>query len=348
MAPLISPIAEPQAGGAQAMVADLAIGLARRGHDVDLFAAAGSRLAGVSVIDTGVDAASLRDALVRPGRDSSRRTEAMTAAFQHAYDLVGAGAYDAVHSHGFDVAAVELAVQLPFRVVQTLHLPPDAEMGAALATARRGNRPPLIVAVSNAEARAWAPLLVVDAVVRNGVDVGAIPWSAAPGTGAVFAARLSPEKGALEAIEICRRADVPITLFGPAYDADYAAEVTRVAAATSGARLEPALPRPELWRRMAAAAVVVCPSMWDEPFGLVPAEAQAAGTPVVGFRRGGLAEVVLDGTTGTLVAPGDIDLAAAAVRGAGAFRRDHCRRHAEQSLDIAATLDGYEALYAGV
>jgi glycosyltransferase involved in cell wall biosynthesis len=347
VAPLISAIAEPQAGGAQAIVADLAAGLTRRGHDVDLFAATGSWVAGVRVINTGIDASALSDALVRPGRDASRRTDAVTAAFRRTYDLVAADAYDVVHNHGFDAAAIELAVHLPCRVVHTLHMAPDAEIGAALQAAREGARPPLVVAVSAAEAEAWAPLVDVDAVVRNGVDVGAIPWSAEPGAGAVFAARLSPEKGALEAIEICRRAEMPLTLFGPTYDADYAAEAARMAGAMPGARLEPALPRPELWRRMAAAAVVVCPSMWDEPFGLVPAEAQAAGTPVVGFRRGGLAEVVLDGTTGALVAPGDIDMAAAAVRGAGAFRRDHCRRHAEQRLDISRTIEGYEALYAG-
>jgi len=34
--------------------------------------------------------------------------------------------------------------------------------------------------------------------------------------------------------------------------------------------------------------VVLCPSRWDEPFGLAAAEAQACGTPVVAFSRGGL------------------------------------------------------------
>ena len=104
--------------------------------------------------------------------------------------------------------------------------------------------------------------------------------------------------------------------------------------------------RPELWRRMSRAQVVVCPAMWDEPFGLVAAEAQAAGTPVVAFRRGGLAEVVFDGVTGALVEPGDLDAAAEAVRTAGAYQREVCRSHAEQLLDIERTVDAYEALYA--
>ena len=47
---------------------------------------------------------------------------------------------------------------------------------------------------------------------------------------------------------------------------------------------------------------------------MVAAEAQACGTPVVAFRRGALEEVILDGVTGFLVTPDDIDAAADAVR----------------------------------
>ena len=58
--------------------------------------------------------------------------------------------------------------------------------------------------------------------------------------------------------------------------------------------------------------VLVLPSH-DEPFGTVLAEAMAVGTPVVATRVGGLAEVVDDGVTGRLVAPGDPTALAAAV-----------------------------------
>jgi glycosyltransferase involved in cell wall biosynthesis len=65
---------------------------------------------------------------------------------------------------------------------------------------------------------------------------------------------------------------------------------------------------------MARAAVVLCPARWDEPFGMVAAEAQACGTPVVAFDRGALGEVIVNERTGFLVAPDDNDAAADAVK----------------------------------
>jgi len=67
MAPLVTAIREPQRGGSQAFVSDLARGLAGRGHDVHVYAATGSEIPGVTVIDTGVDPGSLAATLYRAG-----------------------------------------------------------------------------------------------------------------------------------------------------------------------------------------------------------------------------------------------------------------------------------------
>ena len=66
---------------------------------------------------------------------------------------------------------------------------------------------------------------------------------------------------------------------------------------------------PQAWMR--AAACVVVPSFWQEPYGLVAAEAVALGRPVVAFAIGGLPEAC--GGKATLVPPGDVAALAAAL-----------------------------------
>ena len=72
VAPLVSAIREPQGGGSQAFVADLARGLAGRGHDVHVYAASVSQIPGVTVVDTGSDPRSLQATLYRAADPASR------------------------------------------------------------------------------------------------------------------------------------------------------------------------------------------------------------------------------------------------------------------------------------
>src|SRR6266581_2290670 len=191
MAPLVTAIREPQRGGSQAFVSDLARGLAGRGHDVHVYAASGSQIPGVEVIDTGIDPRSLAGTLYRafgpsagePGEAEPAAAAAAAAesAFTTAYMTMQAVRYDVIHNHAFDAPAVRLATGLQAPVVHTLHLPPY---------------PP----------------------------TGLIPWSGTAAQGALFAGRLSPEKGAAEAIDIACAAGVPIDVYGDVYDPGYSRE----------------------------------------------------------------------------------------------------------------------------
>jgi glycosyltransferase involved in cell wall biosynthesis len=348
VAPLVTAIREPQGGGSQAFVADLARGLARRGHDVHVYAATGSQIPGVTVIDTGVDPGSLAATLYRASGPAGRDPDAAAPAFAVTYAAVRAGRYDVVHNHAFDAPAISLAAGLDAPVVHTLHLPPDPAIAAALDQAAGEARPPAVACVSRSQAAAWRAVTQVDAVLPPFVPTAAVPWSDAAGDGAVFAGRLSPEKGAAEAIDIARAAGVSIDVYGDAYDAGYARAAIEPRRARPGVRVRGGVPRAVMWAAMARAAVVLCPARWDEPFGMAAADAQACGTPVVAFRRGGLAEIVVDGVTGFLAEPGDIEGAADSVRRAAGISRAACRRHAASNLDLERSLDGHEQLYRQV
>jgi len=355
IAPLIAPLAEPHLGGVQTFLVDLARGLTGRGHGVTVFAARGSRVEGVTVAEVDVDAAALSATLVRPGRRPAHddAAEALAIeAFAATAALIGSGEFDVVHNHAFDVPAILHAATLATPVVHTLHMPADARIGAALAVAATGANPPLVAGVSEAHADAWRRLVPVDCVLRPGLLIDAIPWRAtSTSTRLLFAGRFSREKGAMEAVEIARLAGRRLLLCGPGYDPEYAARVRAsvrdyaLNALPAAVDILPALERRTLWIEMGRSAAVICAPAWEEPFGLVAAEANACGTPVVGFRRGGLPEVVDEEVSAILVAPDDVAGAAAGVRRADQLSRVACRRHAEETLDLEATLDAHERVY---
>jgi UDP-glucose:tetrahydrobiopterin glucosyltransferase len=345
VAPLVSPIREPQRGGSQAFLSELARGLATRGHDVHLYAAAGSDVGGVEVIDTGIDHRVLDVTLYRADGADAHGSDEARAAFTRVYALVRKNSYDVVHNHAFDAPAISLAADLSAPVVHTLHLPPERRVADALRKAVRRKPRTAVACVSDTQAKAWKEAIAVDAILPPYIPTRRIPFSPAAGSGALFAGRLSVEKGAAEAIAIARIAEIPIAVFGDRYDEQYARSRIDPMSVEPGVVVRPAVSQDELWRAMGSAAVVLCPAKWDEPFGMVAAEAQACGTPVVAFRRGPLDEVVIDGVTGFVVAPDDLPAAAAAVVGTPALSRHACRAHAETHLDIELSLDTHERLY---
>jgi glycosyltransferase involved in cell wall biosynthesis len=112
-------------------------------------------------------------------------------------------------------------------------------------------------------------------------------------------------------------------------------------------------PTADVWTVFRSAAVVVHAS-WTESFGMALVEAQSCGVPVIAHQLEGMLEVVTDGETGFLVPPGDVPaltdrmqrlLAEPALRnrlGAAGYAR------MRERFSVAARLDDYRALYAGV
>jgi len=150
----------------------------------------------------------------------------------------------------------------------------------------------------------------VDGWLHNGVPVSSQrpPLGGRPVVG--YAGRLVPKKGVdvLLAALATLRGQVPEARLLIAGDGPDRPRLERMAGALglSGAvqflgHLEPHA----LEHALATAWVQAIPSRWEEPFGLVAAEAMMRGTAVVASDAGGLAEQVVQGETGYRVAPGD-------------------------------------------
>jgi glycosyltransferase involved in cell wall biosynthesis len=201
-----------------------------------------------------------------------------------------ADAADVVHAHWLPTALVALATGRP--VVLTLH-GTDVELARRAPALARAllRRVRVVLAVSEAlaaDARALGARGV--RVVPNGVDaVDAVSDEATPPE-ILYAGRLSREKGVLELVEAARGLRLVVAGDGPLR--------TEVPGALGW------VPRSELERLYARAAVVACPSR-REGFGVTCAQAMAHARPVVATAVGGLRDLVVDGETGILVPPGD-------------------------------------------
>jgi glycosyltransferase involved in cell wall biosynthesis len=337
------PVAEPFAGGLEAHVWGLADRLRRRGHEVTLFAGPGSdpRL-GVEYLD-----------LQRPRLSAAARADVSMTAPEwldehHAYlrlmvrlARTGADDFDVVHNHSLHHLPIAMASTVPVPIVSTLHTPPTPWLESAIQVEDECRV--CFAAVSAHTAAAWSHLIPDARVIHNGVDVDR--WLPGPGGGpAVWFGRLVREKGAHLAIDASLRAGRPLRLAGPIFDRDYFAQEIQPRLAEPGISYVGHLTQGELVRLVGEASVALVTPCWDEPYGLVVAEALACGTPVCAFARGAMAEL-LDDTCGRLVAPGDVGALAAAIDEAAALSRAVARRHAVRECSLERMVDGYVELY---
>jgi glycosyltransferase involved in cell wall biosynthesis len=97
---------------------------------------------------------------------------------------------------------------------------------------------------------------------------------------------------------------------------------------------------------LGSAAAFLMPILWEEPFGIVMAEALACGTPVIGLRRGSVPEVVQDGVNGFVC--GTMDEMVAAVSCIRELNRAECRHIMKKKFSDRAMVDAYERIYRSI
>lgn len=328
-----------QIGGAQSIVAELATGLAARGHRVTVVAPRGSHIAGATVVDAGVEADP--GAAFRIGGTGTAASQETAFRAVAAWLAASRDDFDVVHGHAFDAPALDLLGG--GQVLHTLHLPP-LDVAVVEAARRSGAR---LATVSVSARDAWrAAGVPVDEVLPNGIDIGSVP----PGTGSggylAFVGRMSAEKGADVACRVARALDLPLRLAGGRYDSGYFESEVRPRLGQDIEYVGP-LDRIAVQVLLGAARATLMPVGWDEPFGLVALESLATGTPVVAYARGGLTEILVDRRSGRLVAAGDEAAFIAAVADVGRLRRRDCRADAMR-FDRSRMLDAHELLYRSV
>ena len=160
-----------------------------------------------------------------------------------------------------------------------------------------------------------------------------------------FLGRISPEKRPDRAIEIAKRAGVPLKIAAKVdkADQDYFEKVVRPLLGHPLVEFIGEVNEHEKCSFLGNALALLFPIDWPEPFGLVMIEAMSAGTPVIAWRHGSVSEVIEDGMSGVVV--GSIDQAVSAVDRVRAMSRDRVRGCFEARFTAARMASTYVAAY---
>jgi glycosyltransferase involved in cell wall biosynthesis len=319
-------------GGTERVVSVLADELVRVGHDVTLFAPAGSRTT-----------ARLRPMCPAPLWESATLDMITPHVLEVEEAIRCAEQFDIIHSH-LECLPWLAADRLRTPMVTTLHSRLDT---AELRTIFEAHPEQPLVSISD---RQRAPIADLDlnwmATVHHGLRLEQdYQLGAGDGGYLAFLGRIGPEKDPGTAIQVAIRAGIPIKI---------AARLRPEEEPYFNTWIRPHLDNPLVeWvgelddpgknRLLGGARALLAPFAWDEPFGLVFPEALACGTPVIARPRGSVTEIIRHGEHGLLAETED-ELVEAC-RLVGEIDRGACRRYAVERFSPARMVDDYERIF---
>ncbi|MBZ5602125.1 MAG: glycosyltransferase family 4 protein [Acidobacteriia bacterium] len=330
VAPLYESVPPAKYGGTERIVSYLTEELVREGHDVTLFASGDSKTSAHLVPQC-------RRALRTDERCLDPLAPHVTMieqVWRRAHE------FDILHFH-VDYLHYSVCRRLETPHLTTLHGRLDLP-----------ELPPLYrtfsdVPVNSISQAQRKPLPFANWVgtVAHGLPEALYAFDEAPGNYLTFVGRVSPEKGLDRAIEIARRADMPLKIAAKVdqKDRDYFEAVLRPAMNHPSIEFLEEIGDGEKQELIGKARAVLFPINWPEPFGIVMIEALACGTPVIAFRCGSVPEVIEEGVTGFVVS--DVGQAVKSVERLASLSRKQCRAAFEQKFSAGRMAAAYTALY---
>jgi glycosyltransferase involved in cell wall biosynthesis len=306
----------------------IAEGLVARGHDVTLFATSDS-----------VTAGTLR-ATARAGYEEDDSVDAQVSGALHIASVFERAEDFDVISNQFDFLPLTYSRLTTTPVVTTIHGFSSERIVPVYAAYDDIAR---YVSISDANRH---PALTYDATIYHGIELDRFSAGAGEGGYLLFFGRIHPDKGTHAAIEVARRAGMPLVIAGVVHDREYFRTQVEPYVDGSTVRFVGAV-GPEARDTLLGGAVALLHLIdFEEPFGLSVVESLATGTPVIATPLGSLPELIAPGVTGFLVA--DTDEAVAAVRGVAALDRRVCREQAQSRFSSDRMVQDYERLFASV
>jgi glycosyltransferase involved in cell wall biosynthesis len=330
VAPLYERVPPKYYGGTERVVSCLTEELVRQGHEVTLFASGDSITSAslVSVCDQGL----------RLNSDYADHILYHVLMAERVAKV--AGDFDVIHFH-LSYLHYPIARRLMTPHFTTIH--GRLDLADLVPLYQEFSELP-VVSISGRQ-RNPLPWLNWLGTVYHGLPEDLFALQPNPGRYLAFLGRFSPEKRIDRAIEIAKRAGMPLKI---------AAKIDKVDWEYYKATVEPQLKDPlieyvgeigetEKQEFLGNAYAHLFPIDWPEPFGLVMIEAMACGTPTIAFRRGSVPEVLDDGVTGFVVET--IAEAAAALERVPGLSRERCRRVFEERFSASRMVRDYLSVY---
>ncbi|SCF30344.1 glycosyltransferase family 4 protein [Micromonospora mirobrigensis] len=315
-------------GGVERVIAELTDALVDRGHEVTLFAHPASRTRARLVSTRLTD---------RDSFDWQREVVHASESLQQMTD------FDVLHNHS--TAALPFRRFAPLPMVTTVHGTTGWEV---IRPVYEHAREAAFVSISDSQRRFGVTDLNWIDTVYNGIDIDRFTLDPRRLDGRNYLlhmATLSERKGTADAVRIALATGRRLVIAGRVDPSDRAFYDAQVAPYVDGdqIRMIGEVDGPQKVELIQGAAAMVLPIHWEEPFGLVMAEAMACGVPVLVLDRGSARELVADGVTGFVRTT--VDELCEAVPDLAGLDPYACRARVVERFSQDTMVDGYLAIY---
>ena len=330
IAPLNQRVPPKRYGGTERVVSYLTEELVKRGHEVTLFAAAGSETR-----------AELIPAVNHPLRDAHILDSTPFTVAEIAKVYKKADKFDIIHNHAWqDYLAFASASHSATPTVTTLHNPFFTETRRVFDEYKNLN----FISISNNQRRSNRKLNYLG-TVYNGIPVKKFPFRKNHDGYLLHVGRISLQKGTHIAIDIATalKKDLIIAAKLDPWEVNYFNQYVAPRLTNGHVHWVGEVDSAERNKLMAKSLCLLAPITWREPFGLAMIESMACGSPVITYKRGSAPEIVEHGKTGFVVE--NERQMVRAVRKIDSIDRKYCREYVKDKFNIKEMVDGYEKLY---
>ena len=329
----------------------LAEGLKKKGHQVSLFASSDST-SKVKIISHGLismahnkkwtktfeNAVGAWKMVLKQNYELLLATELIRQAQEHKFDIIQ------FHSmHHFIHFSRVVKIPVCYSIHDPLNYPVKSHAVKRIYETfnEQKVKNAYIISLSNAQ-RKPLPNLNYIATVYNGIDTELFSFSPKQGKYLAFAGRIIPGKGLHIAVKVAQKTKLKLKIAGPIMHKKYWEK-----------KIKPHLSRNITYQGMInqkemvilyqKAKAFLMPTLLEESFGLVVAEAMSCGTPAIGFDNGAVREVINHGKTGFVV--NNEREMIKAVKKIDKIKREECRKWVTDNFSLQAMIDGYEKVY---